>query len=99
MRQTIIKLPSPQLKGNVSLEETIPKRRAVRRYRNEPLELSQLSQILWSAQGTIGTGGFRAAPSAGVTYPMEIFAFVGKQAVIASEVKQAPEELPPGIYH
>jgi SagB-type dehydrogenase family enzyme len=52
MRQTIIKVPSPQLKGKVSLEETILKRRAVRRYRNEPLELSQLSQILWSAEGT-----------------------------------------------
>jgi SagB-type dehydrogenase family enzyme len=30
---------------------------------------------------------------------MKIFAFVGKQAVIASEVNQAPEELPAGIYH
>jgi SagB-type dehydrogenase family enzyme len=99
MRQTIIKLPSPQLKGNVSLEETILKRRAVRRYRRDPLNLFQLSQILWSAQGTMGSGGVRAAPSAGGTYPMEIFTFVGKQAVIASELKQAPEELPAGIYH
>jgi len=75
------------------------KRRSVRRYRNEPLELSQLSQILWSAQGITGTGGFRAAPSAGATYPLEIFVFVGKQGVIASEAKQALEELPAGIYH
>jgi SagB-type dehydrogenase family enzyme len=99
MRQTIIKLPSPQLKGKVSLEETILRRRAVRRYRRKPLELSQLSQILWSAQGITGTREFRAAPSAGATYPLEIFVFVGKQSVIASEVKQAPEELQAGIYH
>jgi SagB-type dehydrogenase family enzyme len=99
MRQTIIKLPSPQLKGKVSLEETILKRRSVRRYRREPLELSQLSQVLWSAQGITGTGGVRAAPSAGATYPLEIFVFVGKQAVIASQTKQAPEELQAGIYH
>jgi len=99
MRQTIIKLPSPQLKGKVSLEETILRRRAVRRYRREPLDLSQLSQILWSAQGITGTGGFRAAPSAGATYPLEIFVFVGKQGVIDSETKQAPEELQAGIYH
>jgi len=99
MRQTIIKLPSPQLKGKVSLEETILKRRSVRRYRREPLELSQLSQILWSAQGITGTGGVRTAPSAGATYPLEIFVFVGKEAVIASQTKQAPEELQAGIYH
>jgi len=99
MRQTIIKLPSPQLKGKVSLEETILRRRAVRRYRREPLDLSQLSQILWSAQGITGAREFRAAPSAGATYPLEIFVFVGKQGVIASEAKQAPEELQAGIYH
>jgi SagB-type dehydrogenase family enzyme len=99
MRQTIIKLPSPRLKGKVSLEETILKRRAVRRYRREPLDSSQLSQILWSAQGITGTREFRAAPSAGATYPLEIFVVVGKQGVIASEAKQAPEELPAGIYH
>jgi len=99
MRQTIIKLPSPQLKGKVSLEETILRRRAVRRYRREPLDLSQLSQILWSAQGITGTKGFRAAPSAGATYPLEIFVFVGKQGIIVSEAKQAPEELQAGIYH
>jgi SagB-type dehydrogenase family enzyme len=99
MGQTIIKLPSPQLKGKVSLEETILRRRAVRRYRREPLDLSQLSQILWSAQGITGTRGFRAAPSAGATYPLEIFVVVGKQGVIASEAKQAHEELQAGIYH
>ena len=99
MGQTIIKLPSPQLKSKVSLEETILRRRSVRRYRREPLDLPQLSQILWSAQGITGTRGFRAAPSAGATYPLEIFVVVGKQGVITSEAKQAPEELQAGIYH
>jgi SagB-type dehydrogenase family enzyme len=99
MRQTIIKLPSPQLKGKVSLEEAILRRRAVRRYRKEPLELSQLSQILWSAQGITGNEGLRAAPSAGATYPLEVFVVIGKQGVIAREAKQALEELQAGIYH
>jgi len=98
-----IKLPSPQLKGEVSLEETILRRRSVRRYRAEPLSLSQLSQILWSAQGITGTSGFRAAPSAGATYPLEIFVFIGQQSIISSEVPigsgQALKELQAGIYH
>lgn len=99
MKQTIIKLPSPRGKGNVSLEETILKRRSVRKYRRGPLDLSQLSQILWSAQGATGTTGMRAAPSAGATYPLEIFVVVGKQGVLIPESKQTPEELAAGIYH
>ena len=95
----IIKLPSSQLKGKVSLEETIARRRSVRSYRREPLALSQLSQILWSAQGVTGSRGFRAAPSAGATYPLEIFAVVGTQAVIAGESKQSAQELQAGVYH
>ncbi len=88
--QLVIKLSPPQLKGKTSVEEAITKRRSVRRYRSQPLTLSQLSQILWSAQGITGTGRLRAAPSAGATYPLEIFAFIGKQAV---------EGLQAGIYH
>jgi SagB-type dehydrogenase family enzyme len=99
MEHTIIKLPNPQLKGKISLEETILKRRSVRKYNREPLNLSQLSQILWSAQGVTGTMGLKAAPSAGATYPLEIFVFVGKRGVIASKARQATEELQAGIYH
>jgi SagB-type dehydrogenase family enzyme len=95
--QAIISLPSPQLKGKLSLEETIVGRRSVRRYRREPLELSQVSQILWSAQGITGGRGFRAAPSAGATYPLEIFLVVG--AVFGSQSKQPARELQDGLYH
>lgn len=97
--EVIINLPSPQLKGNVSLEETIARRRAVRKYREDPLSLPQLSQILWSAQGITGSRGFRAVPSAGATYPLEIFVVVGRQAVIAREPRQSTRELQAGIYH
>jgi len=83
----------------MSLEETIASRRSVRRYHAESLTLSQLSQILWSAQGITGAGKHRAAPSAGATYPLEVFAVIGKQGVIASGAKQPQEELQAGIYH
>jgi len=99
MRQTIFNLPSPQLKGKVSLEETMTSRRSIRRFSSEPLLLFQLGQILWLAQGVTGTGKFRVAPSAGATYPLEIYVFIGKQGVIASDTKQALEELQAGIYH
>ncbi|OGN96452.1 MAG: hypothetical protein A2Z77_03150 [Chloroflexi bacterium RBG_13_51_36] len=97
--QPRINLPPPRLQGKVSLEETILRRRAVRRYGREPLDLLQLSQILWSAQGITGSRGLRAAPSAGATYPLEIFVVVGEQTVTGGEAKQAHQELQAGIYH
>jgi SagB-type dehydrogenase family enzyme len=99
MKQATIKLPGAQLKGNVSLEETISRRRAVRRYSEKPILLSQLSQILWAAQGITGTGEFRAAPSAGATYPLEIYVVIGKQCIDNGKAKQDFQELQAGIYH
>ena len=99
MKQATIKLPGAQLKGNVSLEETISRRRAVRRYSEKPILLSQLSQILWAAQGITGTREFRAAPSAGATYPLEVYILTGKQCIDAGEAKQDFQELQAGIYH
>jgi SagB-type dehydrogenase family enzyme len=99
MKQITIELSIPRLKSNVSLEETISRRRAARRYSRKPLLLSQLSQLLWSAQGITGTRQFRAAPSAGATYPLEIYVVIGKQCIVASEAKQGSQELQAGIYH
>jgi SagB-type dehydrogenase family enzyme len=94
-----IKLPPAKLTSKISLEEAIVKRRSIRRYRMEPLTLFQLSQLLWSAQGITAARKLRAAPSAGGTYPLEIFALIGKEGVVASETKLSKEKLQPGIYH
>lgn len=84
------KLPPPKLKGKISVEEAISRRRSVRRYKSAPLTIEQLSQILWAAQGITGRGGYRAVPSAGATYPLEVFTFVGEGTI---------EDLKAGIYH
>lgn len=88
--ETLIKLPSPITRGKLSLEQAISKRRSVRRFKAEPITLEQLSQLLWSAQGITGTGGKRAAPSAGATYPLEIFTVIGERGT---------QGLAAGIYH
>lgn len=80
-KEAAIKLPSPNLHGKLPLEQAILKRRSVRRFQNEPLTLGQLSQLLWSAQGITGTSGGRAAPSAGATYPLEIFVVIGEHGL------------------
>ncbi|MCD6407972.1 SagB/ThcOx family dehydrogenase [bacterium] len=83
-----IKLPSPSYKSNFSVEEALKKRRSTRRYRKSPLTLKELSQILWAVDGKTVEWGGRTAPSAGATYPLEIYVVVGN--VIGVK---------PGLYH
>ena len=86
----VIKLPKPVYHG-ITLEESIEKRRSVRNYSGKLLTLSQLSQLLFSAQGITGKlydQPLRTAPSAGALYPIEIY-------VIANDV----EGMTCGIYH
>ena len=67
-------LPKPKVKGNVSIEEVISKRRSVRKYINKEISVEDLSQILWACQGiTDDERGLRSAPSAGALYPLEIY--------------------------
>jgi len=69
----ISRLPQPTLKGNMSVEEALSTRRSVREYSSTDLSDNDLSQIVWAAQGITGPQGFRAAPSAGALYPIEVY--------------------------
>jgi len=66
-----IKLPNPRLIGEKSLEECIYERESVRSYKDKKIEIDKISQILWAAQGK--KGDKRTVPSAGATYPLEIY--------------------------
>jgi SagB-type dehydrogenase family enzyme len=75
-RYKTIQLPPPLTKGEISLEEAILKRRSQRSFAKKKLSWQEISQLLWACQGiTAGKLGFRfrAAPSAGALYPMEIY--------------------------
>jgi len=95
-----IPLPEPRLDGPGSVEQALSQRRSTRRYESESLELADLGQLLWAAQGITRPmgesppgfswewrGGMRTAPSAGALYPLELYAVVGDV-----------EELEPGVY-
>lgn len=82
-----IKLPEALRDSNTSIEDALLKRRSVRRYKDAPLTLAEVSQLLWSAQGITRPEGFRTAPSAGALYPLEIY-------VVAGNVN----DLPDGVY-
>jgi SagB-type dehydrogenase family enzyme len=68
-----IALPEPARTGTVSVEETMARRRSLRAFAPEPLSLRTIGQLAWSAQGvTEPATGYRTAPSAGGTLPIEV---------------------------
>ncbi|HEY70014.1 MAG TPA: SagB/ThcOx family dehydrogenase [Anaerolineae bacterium] len=70
----ITKLPEPRQTSETSIEETLRMRRSVRSFSDESLTLKEISQLLWSVQGTRAKRQRRTAPSAGALYPLEIYA-------------------------
>jgi SagB-type dehydrogenase family enzyme len=69
----VIQLPEPASNGGLSVEAALAKRESVRHFTSTPLTLSQISQVLWAAQGITRNWGGRTAPSAGALYPLELY--------------------------
>jgi SagB-type dehydrogenase family enzyme len=89
--QTLQVQPSPRTSGAISVEEALARRRSIREYADEPLTIDQVMQLLWAAQGmTNAEHGFRTAPSAGGTYPLEIYLVTRSSGVVEVEA---------GVYH
>ncbi len=82
-----IQLPEARTDGDISVEQALQTRRSVRSYKKDPLDLTEISQLVWSAQGITHPRGYRTAPSAGALYPLELY-------VIAGRIK----DLPAAIY-
>ncbi len=74
----VVRLPKITTDGDVSVETALSSRRSIRSYRDEPLSLVEIAQLLWAAQGITEKGtGKRTAPSAGALYPLEIYLVAG----------------------
>jgi SagB-type dehydrogenase family enzyme len=74
----LISLSRPSTTGNLAVEEALLTRKSTRTYSKEPLLLSEISQLLWAAQGITRKDGKRTAPSAGALYPLEIYVVCGQ---------------------
>ena len=68
-----IELPEPSRSGAMALEEALARRRSLRTFAPDPISLDAVGQLAWSAQGvTDASTGYRTAPSAGGTLPIEL---------------------------
>ena len=85
----VVKLPPPATKGSVSVEEALQNRRSTRKFANRSLELAQISQLLWAADGINNPQGKRTAPAARAAYAVDLYLVVGERGVT---------NLAPGIY-
>ena len=82
----IITLPTANVASEVSVEDALLKRRSIRRYADEPLNVNEVSQLLWAAQGVTNSRGFRTSPSAGALYPLETYVVIGNVSQLPSGV-------------
>ena len=81
-----VSLPAPPAAGAMSLEEALAQRHSVREFVPGALTLDEVSRLVWAAQG-VTAQGHRTAPSAGATYPLEVY-------LVAGDVK----DLSAGVY-
>ncbi|TNF95891.1 MAG: SagB/ThcOx family dehydrogenase [Gammaproteobacteria bacterium] len=88
-QETDSRIILPPYEHNVALSvnTALQQRRSAREYKPDKLLLTDISQILWSAQGVTHPDGYRTTPSAGALYPLEIY-------LLAGDI----ENLPTGVY-
>ncbi len=69
----VIKLNPPDLNGEISLMQALKKRKSTRDISDKKLTLQQLSDLLWSADGTNRPDGKRTSPAAMGIYCVDIY--------------------------
>lgn len=86
-----LKLSPPHFKDNFG--SLLKNRASCRNFKNKALDLAQIASILWATGGKkfdAITAATRTIPSAGATYPLELYLVVGNNSV---------DKLESGIYH
>jgi len=82
-----IQLPKPQMSGGMPLMQTLLQRRTTRAFRDQPLPLQTLSNLLWAAFGVnrprdVKPGLGRTAPSAMNSQDVEIDVVLAEGAYV-----------------
>jgi len=97
IKEAAVRLPQPDVIGQVTVEKTIKSRRTIRSFASRRITLNAFSQILWAAQGIIEPGGFRrSVPSGGALYPIDVYALVGENGV--DEIESGVYRYEPGTH-
>lgn len=77
----IISLPEPSFAWGLDFGQIIQRRRSIRDYRETPLSLKELSNLLWATQGLTGrrpSPWYRTVPSAGALHPIDTYLVINR---------------------
>jgi SagB-type dehydrogenase family enzyme len=86
-----VKLPPALPPSDMSLYDSIKKRKSIRSFKDESLTREYFSYLLWASTGICriqGSYPYRTVPSAGALYPIETYVVVNNVSGIAE-----------GVYH
>lgn len=73
-----ISLPAPAKTSRFSVESALQNRRSVSNFKDQPVSLKDLSQLLWSGQGVTASWGGRTSPSFKSVYPLTLYLVAGR---------------------
>ena len=82
-----INLPQPQMDNNFPMYQALAQRQTMRNYIDKELDIQQISNLLWCADGVNRRDGRRTAPSAVNAQEIDIYVF-NKDGVYLYEPKE-----------
>ncbi|TFF96663.1 MAG: SagB/ThcOx family dehydrogenase [Promethearchaeota archaeon] len=82
----VIHLPEVKVDEGKSLEQCIYERKSMRKFWDKEISLEHLSKIFWAVQGAKEYN--RTVPSAGATYPLEIYAILKEKGLYHYKIKE-----------
>ena len=94
----VIKLNPPDLKNGISLMEALRKRKSTRDISDKKLTLQQLSDLLWSADGTNRPDGKRTSPAAMGIYCVDIYAVLPEGIYLYDPAKRELKSVAKGDF-
>lgn len=75
--RSVVKVKQGVPEADIGLFSAIRARRSIRRYTGEDVSIEDVRTLCWAAQGiTCPVTGYRASPSAGATFPLDVFAAI-----------------------
>lgn len=80
-----VTLPAPEAGSGLSVTDALSQRGSVRDFRQGPIPLTKVGQLLWASQGTNRPQG-RTAPSAGGLYPLTVYVVAGAVADLSAGI-------------
>ena len=91
--EIVVPLPQPDVHGSMLLSTAMRNPGFSNALRDHQMKIGEISQLLWAVQGMTHGRALRAIPSAGATYPLEIYVVqVGDSELEEGYYRYSPQD-------